>query len=201
MEPHSHLKLSTMTTLESQLREMYGRVAYTHKTHEKMADGYIGRYKVIKTVEICLSAIASGSLLFAVFGDSKCATIFGAILSTVLLGLTLYFKEASLGEQAQKHTVVASKLWGIREALLSLLADLYDGRSCEEIRLVRDELNERLEEIYKNAPRTDSAAYAKAQNALKNAEELYFSDDELDKLLPKKLRTKADSASEKQGAA
>ena len=29
------------TTLEGQLREMYGRVAYTHKTHEKMADRYV----------------------------------------------------------------------------------------------------------------------------------------------------------------
>jgi len=200
MEPHSPPESSTMTTLESQLREMYGRVAYTHKTHEKMADGYIGRYKVIKTIEICLSAIASGSLLFAVFGDSQCATILGAALSTILLGLTLYFKEGSLGEQAQKHTVVAAKLWGIREALLSLLADLHDGRTFEEIRRVRDELNEKLEDIYKNAPRTDGAAYAKAQNALKNAEELYFSDDELDKLLPKKLRTNAALASEKRGA-
>lgn len=191
MEHHSQPEPSTMTTLESQLREMYGRVAYTHKTHEKMADGYISRYRKIKVTEIALSAISSGSLLFAVFGDSKCGTIVGAILSTVLLGLSLYFKEASLGEQAQKHTEVAAKLWGIREALLSLLADMHDGRGIEEIRKQRDQLNVSLERIYKGAPRTDSAAYAKAQDALKNAEELYFSDDELDKLLPKNLRTQA----------
>ena len=52
-------------TLEGQLREMYGRVAYTHKTHEKMADGYIARYKVIKRIEIALSAVSSGSLVLA----------------------------------------------------------------------------------------------------------------------------------------
>lgn len=204
MEHHSlpnEVQTSNMTTLESQLREMYGRVAYTHKTHEKMADGYIRRYRKIKGAEIALSAISSGSLMFAVFGDSKAGTVLGAILSTVLLGLSLYFKEASLGEQAQKHTEVAAKLWGIRESLLSLLADMHDGRDIEEIRKQRDQLNANLERIYKGAPRTDSAAYAGAQNALKNAEELYFSDEELDKLLPKKLRTKAASVSEKQSAA
>lgn len=181
---------SVPTTLESQLREMYGRAAYTHKTHEKMADGYIARYRLIKTVEICLSAAAASSLLIAVFGDSKPGTVVGAVLSTILLGLTLYFKEASLGEQAQKHTVVASKLWGIRERLLSLLVDMHDGRPLPEVRTERDRLNELLEDIYKGAPRTDSKAYANAQRALKHSEELFFSDEELDKLLPKRLRLK-----------
>jgi hypothetical protein len=170
---------------------MYGRAAYTHKTHEKMADGYIAKYRVIKTVEVCLSAAAASSLLIAVFGDSKAGTVVGAVLSTILLGLTLYFKEASLGEQAQKHTVVASKLWGVRESLLSLLVDMHDGRQAEEVRIQRDRLNELMEEIYKGAPRTDSKAYAAAQKALREAEELYFSDEELDKLLPKRLRHKA----------
>lgn len=188
--PPDGSQLPPMKSLEGQLREMYGRAAYTHKTHEKMADGYICRYRFIKTVEIWLSALAAGSLLIAVFGDSRAGTIAGAILSTVLLGLTLYFKEASLGEQAQKHTVVASKLWGVREALLSLLVDMNDGRAVDEVRRERDRLNETLEDIYKGAPRTNSKAYGAAQKALKEAEELFFSDAELDKMLPKELRSR-----------
>jgi SMODS and SLOG-associating 2TM effector domain family 4 len=180
--------LNQPTSLEDQLREMYGRVAYTHKTHEKMADGYIRRYKTIKTVEIALSALAASSLVLAVFGDSKPGTIVGAVLSTVLLGFTLYFKEASLGEQAQKHSVVAAKLWGVREQLLSALIDMHDGRPTEEVRQERDVINEVLEDIYKSAPRTDSRAYAAAQRALKSEEELFFSDAELNKMLPKQLR-------------
>lgn len=178
-----------MKTLEGQLREMYGRAAYTHKTHEKMADGYIHRYRIIKSVEIWLSALAAGSMLLAVFGDSRPGTIVGAVLSTILLGLTLYFKEASLGEQAQKHTVVASKLWGVREALLSLLVDMNDGRPIDEVRQRRDQLNEMLEDIYKGAPRTNGTAYAAAQKALKHNEELFFADSELDRMLPKRLRS------------
>ena len=185
----NELPFPPMKSLESQLREMYGRAAYTHKTHEKMADGYIARYRLIKTGEIWLSALAAGSMLLAVFGDSRPGTIVGAVLSTILLGLTLYFKEASLGEQAQKHTVVASKLWGVREALLSLLVDMNDGRAVDEVRGERNRLNALLEDIYKSAPRTNSVAYGAAQKALKTSEELFFSDSELDRMLPKKLRS------------
>lgn len=180
--------MNTPSSLEDQLREMYGRAAYTHKTHEKMADGYVHRYKIIKIVEIALSALAAGSLILAVLGDSKAGTIVGAVLSTMLLGLNLYFKEASLGEQAQKHTVVASKLWGMRERILSLLIDMRDGRPAEDVRSQRDLLNDALEDIYKNAPRTNARSYSAAQKALKSDEELYFSDAELNKLLPKQLR-------------
>lgn len=155
-----------------------------------MADRYVIRYKHIKTAEIILSAVATSSLLLAVLGDSHVGTIVGAALSTVLLGFALYFKEASLGEQSQKHSEVASKLWGVREALLSLLVDMKDGRPIQEIRTGRDQLNNLLEEIYKAAPRTNSAAYHDAQKALKASEELFFSDEELDRMLPKQLRTR-----------
>lgn len=182
----------TPGSLEGQLREMYGRAAYTHKAHEKMADGYVCRYRLLKTAEIALSAAATGSLVIAVFGDSHLSTIIGAVLSSILLFFTLYFKEASLGEQAQRHTEVASKLWGIREALLSLLIDMRDSLDPAQIREERDKLNGKLEEIYKNCPRTTPAAYAAAQKALKSEEELFFTDAELNKMLPKVLRTPPD---------
>lgn len=179
------------TALEGQLREMYGRAAYTHKTHQKMADGYVTKYKRIKLIEIVLSAATTTSLLVALSGKSEAATAVGAVLSAILAGCALYFKEASLGEQAQLHTEVGAKLWGAREALLSLLVDLQDGRPVEEVRQQRDRLNAELEDIYKAAPRTNSKAYSDAQEALKNAEELFFTDEELNKMLPKQLRSYA----------
>lgn len=180
---------ASTSALESQLREMYGRAAYTHKTHQKMADDYVSRYKLIKVAEIALSAATASSLLLAIFGEKPAGTITGAVLSTILLGFTLYFKEASLGEQAQKHTEVGAKLWGVREALLSLLVDMQDGRLHDEVRRQRDRLNVELEDIYKAAPRTNTKAYEAAQKALKESEELFFSDEELNRMLPKQLRT------------
>lgn len=176
-------------TVEGQLREMYGRVAYTHKTHEKMADRYVTQYRLVKAIEIVASALGTGSLLVAVFGDSREGTIVGAIMSTILLALTLYVREGDLGERAQKHTVVAAKLWGLRERLLSLLIDIRGSRSLEGAREERDAINAALEEIYKHAPRTTDRAYRAAQKALKHGEELYFSQDELDRLLPQQIRS------------
>lgn len=177
-----------MNHLESQLREMYGRVAYTHKTHEKMADIIVAKYTRIKTLEVWLSAIGTGSLVFAVFGESHTATIIGAFLSTVLLGLVLYFKEATLGEHAQLHSETAARLWGLRERLLSLLIDHRSGVADLVVSERRDAINESLEKLYKSAPRTTARAYKLAQDALKENQELYFSHAELDRLLPPELR-------------
>jgi len=173
---------------------MYGRLVYTHKAHEKMADRYVGRYRKIKCVEVILSALSASSLMLAVLGDSKAGTIAGAALSTVLLGLLLYFKEAALGECSQRHTEVAAKLWGLRERLLSLLVDMKDGLASDVIRERRDEINSMLEQIYRGAPRTDAKAYTAAQVALKRSEELFFAPEELDHLLPSDLRRGPQSA-------
>ena len=136
-----------------------------------------------------LTAATATSLLVALFGKSEVATSVGAVLSAILAGCAVYFKEASLGEQAQLHTEVGAKLWGAREAPLSVLVDLQDGRPVEEVRQQRDRLDAELEDIYKAAPRTNSKAHGEAQEALKNAEELFFTDGELNKMLPKQLRS------------
>ncbi len=178
------------SNLDDQLREMYGRVAYSHKTHEKMADGYIRQHKRIKRLEIVLSSLATSSLILSILGDSRPGTILGASLSTILLALSLYFKEANLAEQAQKHALVASELWDVREKILSLLFDMRDGLSLEEIRQQRNLINKELGQTYKRAPRTDRSAYAAAQRALKTGNDLCFSDTELDLMLPNGLRRK-----------
>ena len=53
--------------LESQIREIYGRVIYTHKTHEKCADVLKTRHDWIKFAEIALSAATTTSVLVVLF--------------------------------------------------------------------------------------------------------------------------------------
>ena len=84
--------------LESQIRECFGRVVWSHKTHEKCADIYAERQKQLKVSEIVLSALTTTSLLSSVFGDQKIGTIVGAFLSTVVLCLTIYTKDFDLGK-------------------------------------------------------------------------------------------------------
>lgn len=178
--------------LEAQIRESFGRVVYSTKTHEKCADLCMGRLQWIKIAQIVLSAITTGGLLTALLGDLKVAygaTVVSALFSTILLVLTAYMKDVDPGQQAEKHKKTASELWDIRESYLSILSDLHDGNlDIPSVREKRDELQSRLASIYASAPRTNAKAYGIASDGLKAHEEMTFADEEIDKFLPAALR-------------
>jgi hypothetical protein len=180
---------SRIKILESQIRELYGRVVWTHKTQEKCADILLKRHTILKIVQITLSALTTTGILVAVFGENKAIGIISAILSAILFGLNAYTKDYDLGEISQKHSNSASDLWNIRESYLSLLTDIRSERlTVEQIATRRDELQTALSNTYKGAPRTISAAYKEATKGLKENEELTFSKDEINRLLPEGLR-------------
>jgi hypothetical protein len=184
MEPDSQVKI-----IESQLRELYGRVVWTHKTQEKCADILLRRHTRLKITQIILSASITTGILVSVFGDNSIVGIISAIISAILFGLNAYTKDYDLGEISQKHSTAASELWNIRESYLSLLTDLRAKKlSLDEITAKRNTLQEELYNTYKGAPRTISSAYQEATKGLKINEELTFSDKEIDNLLPKELR-------------
>ncbi len=182
--------------LEGQLRECYGRVVYSHKTHEKCADILLKKLNCIKFFQIVLSAIITGGLVTSLFDIQflvqyqKMGLFVGTILSTTLLILNSYIKDDNMAEIAQKHRQAGADLWIIREKYLSLITDLVskDAVEFDEVRQRRDSLAEELYSVYKGAPSTNFKAYLKAQNALKEYEDMTFSDREIDAFLPKELK-------------
>ncbi|WP_126247183.1 SLATT domain-containing protein [Chitinophaga rhizosphaerae] len=175
--------------LESQIREVYGRVVYAHKTHEKCADLLKTRSDCFKLAEIILSAATTTSILVLVFGDGKIFQFLAALFSTILLGLTLYSKDFNLLALAEKHKQAALNILEIREKFLSLLVDIKVGyKDIPLLQQRRDELNEQLVNTYRGAPKTISKAYNEASIALQKQEEFTFSDEEIDKFLPEQLR-------------
>jgi hypothetical protein len=178
--------------LEAQLRECFGRVAYSHKTHEKCADACMTRLTWVKRVQLGLSALTTGGLIGVIAGPpdkSKAAAWISAGVSTLLLLVTTYTKESNPGQMAEKHKEVAARLWDLRESYLSLLTDLKGGViAVEAIRSRRDELQAALAAAYLSAPRTDAKSYREAQAALQLQEELTFSDAEINAMLPAGLR-------------
>jgi hypothetical protein len=191
MEQHSQTDVTSQSRyfLEGQLRECYGRVVYSHKTHEKCADILLERLGAIKLCQIILSAVTTAGFIGAVFGDSSCSAIVGIFVSIALLTLNAYAKSYDLGELAQKHKQAASDLWKVREEYLSLLVDLAIGEEpIEQLLRRRDSLVDRLHNVYSGAPSTTYDAYKKAQIALQNLGEMTFGDDEIDSFLPKELK-------------
>ncbi|EPE0614829.1 SLATT domain-containing protein, partial [Escherichia coli] len=167
--------------LEGQIRECYGRVVYSHKTHEKCSDILLSRLSSIKFWQIILSALTTGGFLATFFGAGEVGTGVGIVVSTLLLILNAYTKDYDLGELAQKHKQAANEIWLIREKYLSLLTDLAMGeKPIEQLQSERDSLLESLHSVYSGSPSTTFEAYKKAQDALKNKEDLTFSEEEID---------------------
>jgi hypothetical protein len=175
--------------LEAQIRECFGRVIYTHKTHSKMADSAARRLKVLKISQIVLSSLTASGTISVIFTDQFILKLLTALVSLGTVGLTVYMKGFDPGAIAQKHRDTAADLWPIRESYLSLLTDIVGKEeSLTSIRERRNALQASLAAIYKGAPHTDKKAYGDAQIALQKNEEYTFSDDELDRFLPRSLR-------------
>lgn len=191
MEQHTQTNDTTESrrVLEGQMRECYGRVVYSHKTHEKCADILLSRLSAIKLWQIILSAVTTGGFIAAVFGAGKVGAAVGMVVSTALLVLNAYTKNYDLGELSQKHKQAANDLWIVREKYLSLLVDLrIKEKPLESLQKRRDELVEQLHSVYSGAPSNTFQAYKRAQDALKKFEDMTFSDAEIDAFLPQELK-------------
>ncbi|WP_198419660.1 SLATT domain-containing protein [Cryobacterium sp. TmT2-59] len=178
--------------LLAQIREIYGRAAYTHKTHEKQADICFGLDRRQRCIKVALTAISSGAFLVSLFGvvlDRQWAALATSFIAVLVSAASLSDKTFQHGEGMQQHREAAAKFWNIRESYFSLIVDLTaQSVSVEQGRETRDRLQAIAQEAAADAPRTTPEAYARAQKALKFNAELTFSGSEIDHLLPAELR-------------
>ena len=70
-------------------------------------------------------------------------------------------------------------------------------KPIETLQKERDIFLEQLYSVYSGAPSTTYQAYKKAQEALKQLEDMTFSDEEIDAFLPKELKNLTYSSSER----
>lgn len=171
--------------LLAQLKDQYGKIVYTYTCHLKMADRFQNRESKIQIAQIILSAFSTGSIV-----DMYITKEFSwvcAVSSSLLLVLNSYVKIKNFSTLRSSHVKAANALWKIREEYICLMTDL---AQLEEEKIVerRDHLVEKTAIIYDNIPTTDKKSYEEAQKALKNEEEQFFSNEELNKILPKHLR-------------
>jgi hypothetical protein len=172
---------------EDQVRECFGRVVYTHKTHERMADRSADTLRRYKVLQITLSALTSAGAIGVVVGEELWVEVATVGISFMTLFVAAYLKNFDPGAIAQKHRDAAAKLWNVRECYFSLLTDL--PRLPHEAAVERrDELQAMLAALYEGAPQTDGKAYKDAQRRLKEMEDMSFTADEIDCFLPLSLK-------------
>lgn len=178
--------------LLAQVRESFGRVVYSHKTHEKQADICFSKHRWQQGVLIALTAISSGTFLAAVvglLGDPVLTSLVTSSIALLVSWMSLGAKTFRFAEESDAHRGMASRLWAVRESYISLIADLMSGDvSDTQARVRRDELQEATRDAYSDAPRTSSKAFTRAQEGLKHNEEMTFTPREIDLFLPEALR-------------
>lgn len=178
------------TNLRVQIKEAYGKVVYTYTTHLKCARQLRAFSSAIKWLIIIFSAISTCGLIGVILDwYPKAMAITSVIITTLTLILGTYSKSANLDGMVGEHLTFATQLWSIRERYVSLLTDI-DTLEDAQIVEKRDELQQETGLLYKNEPLTTSYAYKQAQKALKEDEEQFFTDEELNKMLPNHLRNK-----------
>lgn len=178
--------------LLAQVRESFGRVVYGHKTHEKQADICFTKHRWQQGVLVALTAISSGTFLAAVvglLGSTALTALATSFIALVVSWLSLGAKTFKFEETSEAHRGIASRLWDVRESYISLIADMMSGNvSNADARARRDELQESARDAYAEAPRTSDLAFRRAQDGLKNNEEMTFTSMEIDHFLPEALR-------------
>lgn len=178
--------------LLAQVREAFGRVVYSNKTQEKQADICFTKHRWQQGALIALTAVSSGTFLVTVLGLLGNAVLTSFVTSSIALLVTwmsLGTKTFKFSEEADAHRGVASRLWDVRESYISLIADLMSGTVSDAGgRERRDALQQAARAAYADAPRTSTKAFERAQDGLKNNEEMTFTSHEIDLFLPEALR-------------
>lgn len=175
--------------LEAQIRQIFASVVWTYKIQEKQADIYRERYNVMETVKIIISAITSAGIISIIFVDEFGLKFVTAIISMISIGITSYFKTFNFPELANQHKESALKLLRLREQLISVLCDIKMERiELEQVIQKRDDILERLAEVYDGCIDSSPKAVDKAKVALNKDKDFTYSESEIDSFLPIYLR-------------
>lgn len=174
-------------TIYCTLEETYGKVVYTYTTQLIHAGRLKKRNSILKWLQMILFAVSTGGFLGSVITNQTVLVWFGGLCSTALLVLTAYFKDSEFSNTYARHHVTSNSLWSVREEYLALLAD-YETMPPEKIAEIRENLRKKTAKIYADAPLTDDRSYKMAQKRIKKREAQFFSREELNQILPEKLR-------------
>ena len=174
-----------MEILESQLRQIFASVVWTHKIQEKQADIYLNRYNNLEFLRILLAAITSSGIFATIFVDKFWLKVVTTIVSAISLFITTYFKSYNLKELQKQHKKSALEWLELREDIMAVLCDIPLSKySQDDLIAKRDTFIKRKIEIAKTTLDVEEKAVKKASNALKITGDNNYSDAEIDSFLP-----------------
>lgn len=81
---------------------------------------------MLKNLQIIISAITSGGIISTIFINKSTIKIITATISTVLLGISLYFRNYDFKNKSIKYKLAYEEAWNIKNEYKSFLNDYND---------------------------------------------------------------------------
>lgn len=190
---HFQNKEETMDSYQvicDMIRQQFASVVWTHKIQEKQADVFSERYSMLETANIIVAALTTCGIvgLFFQNENSIWLKVLTAILSFATLAISAYYKSFDPLTKSKINKDAANKLIGIRNELVSLIADCHiQEKAAGDVKKEFDELQKHLNQLYLELPSTSEKAVKRASVALKNSE-YTFTEEEIDCFLVSSLK-------------
>lgn len=172
------------------VREFYGRVVYSHKTHEKEREIISSKLFKLRCLNVGLiGATFLSIVLGATYPSFEILKITSIVLGALSLCSTIVQLTFSFENLEASHRQAAKKLLFFRDKLTIIILKLMSDYEADyDLSKEFENISKEVTLVYEYAPDTSARAYELAQEALKKSEEMFFSEAELDALLPEALR-------------
>jgi hypothetical protein len=182
------------------VRELYGRVAWTHKTHEKDREIWSRRVCLTRWINVVLIGITSVLATVGAISNNQVMFVVASIFGAVGTAFVVYQLSFNPEKTEAGHRMAAKRLLYLRDQYLILIQEAMSERtSIEQLQIKLESLHREASIVYEYAPDSSSKAYTAASAALKTKEELTFSREEIDMLLPEDLRLTRKMPGESKG--
>jgi len=171
-------------------RELYGRLVYTHLTHEKERHIWSANVCWMNRINIGLASLTTFFAIISATLRPTWSIFLTALLSVATVAFVMWQSNYDPAGKESQHRVAAKELLWIREQFLLLITDCHISTVPQsELDKRLDLLTRELTAVYKFAPNTSSEAYERAKAAIKDGH-FTFSGEEIDAMLPATLRSK-----------
>lgn len=183
-----HLNTANLTSYEDRFRQLYWRIIWTHKIHEKQADIYSAERTRVDVSAMVLTAVSGCGVLAASQLTTPPFNVIPIAIAAAAIFLDLKSHITDYGAMITEQRMSAKRFLSLREESLDLIAATHDDTldqdaACSALASLEIE----YERACCLSPRTTGRAVAQAEKALGGGDVL-ASDEKIDQFLPERLR-------------
>ena len=178
----------------STLRQNFAQCVFTHQVQEAAANRNFRKSHFYAKINIAL--VAAVLLMIVLQAKYQQTGWYTAVGSGLAIGEILFLivqQTFNVDEKAVLHKNSALQYMALRDRYLTLISDFSSkGINKDAYKSRRDHLLNQYEVVSKLSPQTEYEDYLQAQKSLGltgNDEQYTWSDAEIDRFLPKQLRT------------